>query len=604
VALRIEDYALVGDTHTAALVGRDGSIDWLCLPRFDSGAVFAALLGSPDEGCWRLAPERGGHTLARRYRSDTLVLETEMAGEDGVVRVVDCMPLRAQGPEERPQVLRLVEGVRGRVPMRSEVLLRPDYGRMLPWLRAEGRRLRVYSGPDAVVLDGDVVHEAEEAGARATFTVAEGDRVGLRMVWTGWGRGLPELPDVPRMVADTERWWRRWAQRCTYDGDHRDAVLRSLLTLKALSYAPTGGIVAAATTSLPERLGGARNWDYRYCWLRDATMTLLALLDGGYTEEAESWREWLLRALAGHPGQMQTMYGVDGRRRLSETELDWLDGYAGSRPVRVGNAAHQQFQLDVYGELMDALHQTRAHGIPPDEEAWRLQVRLLDHLEQQWREPDDGIWETRGARQHFVHSKVMAWVAFDRAIRGVRELGLEGPVDRWREVAQQIHDEVCEKGFDERRGTFTQYYGSEELDAATLQIAPLGFLPADDERVRGTVAAIEKELCRHGLVQRCTTLPHSDLSPEGAFLMCSFWLADNYSLQGRHEEARALFERLLSLANDVGLLSEQYDPDAGRMVGNFPQAFSHVALVTTALSLKTERGPAQRRGFRRSGGRW
>jgi GH15 family glucan-1,4-alpha-glucosidase len=598
MALRIEDYAIVGDTRTAALVGYDGSIDWLCMPRFDSGAVFAALLGTPENGRWLLHPDGGSTPLRRRYRPGTLVLETELATDGGVVRIVDCMPVAHAGDKDAPQLLRLVEGVQGSVTMRSEVVLRPDYGRIVPWLKQEGRRLRIYAGPDAAMIDGDVHHDIEGSMAVGTFTVNEGESVGLRLAWTGWERDLPKQPDVPKMVAATERWWLRWSGRCKYDGEHEIAVKRSLITLKALSFEPTGGIVAAATTSLPEELGGVRNWDYRFCWLRDATYTLLALLDGGYTDEAEAWREWLLRVLAGDPKQMQIMYGIDGRRRLTEIQLPWLDGYADSKPVNVGNAAHEQFQLDVYGELMDALHQTRVHGIPPDGDAWHLQVQLISHLEDVWREPDDGIWEIRGERQHFVHSKVMAWVAFDRAIRGVEEFELPGPVERWREVRQEIFDEVCDKGYDTKRKTFTQYYGSAELDAALLLLAPVGFLPPDDKRVRGTIAAIEKELCTDGFVQRYTMKKNSvdGLPPgEGAFLMCTYWLADNYTLQGRHKEARELFDRLLELGTDLALLSEEYDTKTDRLVGNFPQAFSHVSLVTTALSLNAAGGPAQRR---------
>ncbi|HEY5202435.1 MAG TPA: glycoside hydrolase family 15 protein [Acidothermaceae bacterium] len=597
MALRIEDYALIGDTRTCALVGVDGSIDWLCLPRFDSGAVFAALLGTEANGRWQVAPDGAHRTTQRRYRPDTLVLETEFATGSGLVRVVDCMVMNPG--DEGPQLVRLVEGVEGTVAMRSDVVFRPDYGQVLPWFRRSGRRLAIYAGPDAVALDGDVAHTVVDDAASASFTIGAGQRLGIRLAWMGTSARLPQLPDVAALVERTAAWWCRWAAKCSYAGIDRDAVMRSLITLKALSYTPSGGIVAAPTTSLPERLGGVRNWDYRYCWLRDATYTLLALMDGGYTTEAAAWRDWLLRAVAGHPKQMQIMYGLDGERRLTETEIGWLPGYAGSAPVRVGNAAHSQRQLDVYGEVMDALHHARANGLPPDDDAWTLQVRLMNYLETIWAQPDNGIWEVRGKRQHFVHSKVMAWVAFDRAIKGVEAFGFEGPVDQWRQVRRTIFDEVCERGYDPKRKTFTQYYGSDELDAATLLIASVGFLPADDERIVGTVAAIEQNLLSDGFVQRYTTDSSSvdGLPPgEGAFLMCTFWLADNYTLAGRHDEARALFDRLLALRTATGLLSEEYDTTNHRLVGNFPQAFSHVALITTALSLAATAGPAQRRG--------
>jgi GH15 family glucan-1,4-alpha-glucosidase len=597
MALRIEDYALIGDTRTCALVDVDGSIDWLCLPRFDSGAVFAALLGTDANGRWQVAPDGAHRITQRRYRPDTLVLETEFATGSGRVRVVDCMVMHFG--DEGPQLVRLVEGVEGTMAMRSDVLFRPDYGQVLPWFRQSGRRLVIFAGPDAVALDGDIAHTVVDDAASASFTIAAGDRLGIRLSWTGTSSRLPAMADVGALVERTTAWWCGWAAKCSYAGTDRDAVMRSLITLKALSYTQSGGIVAAPTTSLPERLGGVRNWDYRYCWLRDATYTLLALMDGGYTTEAAAWRDWLLRAVAGHPKQMQIMYGLDGERRLTETEIGWLPGYAGSRPVRVGNAAHGQRQLDVYGEVMDALHQARANGLPPDDNAWALQVRLINYLETIWAQPDDGIWEIRGHRQQFVHSKVMAWVAFDRAIKGVETFGFEGPVDQWRRVRRAIFEEVCERGYDPKRKTFTQYYGSDELDAATLLIAPVGFLPAADERVVGTVAAIEQNLLSDGFVQRYTMQGSSvdGLPPgEGAFLMCTFWLADNYTLAGRQDEARELFDRLLGLRTETGLLSEEYDTSNRRLVGNFPQAFSHVALVTTALSLAATAGPAQRRG--------
>lgn len=587
---------MIGDRYTAALVGVDGSIDWLCLPRFDSPACFAGLLGDDSNGCWRLGPTGSSRPAGRRYRDSSLVLETDLVNDEGAVRIVDCMSVTGG----TGQVIRVVEGISGRVSCRSTIRSRFDYGQVQPWLRRVGGALHALAGPDLLVIDGDVTHEDQDGAAVADFVVEAGKKVAFRMAYVGVGQSSPRSLDLTRVLGATDRWWRRWAGRCTYTGPYRDAVVRSLITLKALSYAPSGGMVAAVTTSLPESLGGTRNWDYRYCWIRDATFTLLALLDAGYEQEAVAWREWLLRALAGDPKRMQILYGVNGERRIPETTPDHLPGYADSRPVRVGNAASDQFQLDVYGELMDALHQARVHGIPPDEDAWRVQRALMDFLESAWRDPDNGIWEMRGARRHFVHSKVMAWAAVDRAVRGIEEFGLDGPREHWRRLRQEIHDEVCAKGFDTGRGAFTQYYGSSTLDAALLVLAPVGFLPADDPRITGTVAAIENELLVEGFVQRYTmnarTREIDDLPPgEGAFLPCTFWLADNYALQGRHAEATALYERLLALRNDVGLLSEEYDPATQRLVGNVPQAFSHVPLVNTAYSLASKHGPAQRR---------
>jgi len=596
MALQLEDYALIGDTQSAALVGRDGSIDWLCLPRFDSGACFAALLGKRDNGRWLLAPAGGHRATGRRYRPDTLVLETEFTTADGAVRVTDCMPIRSAEPD----VCRRVVGLSGRVRMRSEVVVRFDYGHVLPWVRREGRRTELLAGPDRIVLDADVEHDREGQYVVAEFEVEAGQHVDFRLAWTGPRAPLPQHLDVRAAIEATAGWWRGWASTCRYDGEYRDAVVGSLVTLKAMCYGPSGGLVAAPTTSLPEKLGGVRNWDYRFCWIRDATFTLLALLDAGYQAEAVAWREWLLRALAGRPEQMQLMYGVEGERRLTEFELDWLPGYAGSRPVRAGNAASRQFQLDVYGELMDALHQARTHGIPPDETAWRVQRVLLEFLEGHWREPDEGIWEIRGERRHFTHSKIMAWVAVDRAVRGAEDFGLDGPVDDWKRLRAEIFDEVCERGYDPERNTFTQYYGSRALDASLLLIGSVGFLPAADKRFAGTVAAIEKELCQDGFVQRYTMTEQTEqldgLPPgEGAFLPCTFWLADSYLLSGRVDEGRAVFERLLGLRNDLGLLSEEYDVDAQRLVGNFPQALTHLALVNTALDLQSDQGPSHRR---------
>jgi GH15 family glucan-1,4-alpha-glucosidase len=612
MALPLEDYALLGDMQSAALVGADGSIDWLCLPRFDSGACFAAVLGTPEHGRWLLAPPGEHRATARRYRGDTLVLETDFTTDDGAVRVVDCMPVRPDRRDGgRPDVFRRVEGLSGRVHVRSEVTIRFGYGDTVPWFREVGRRTTAFAGPDALTLDGDVAHVRPGSHGNgggdgggdvvADFTLGAGDTAEFRITWSTPRDQPPAQVDVGRGIAATEQWWREWARRCRSDGPYREAVMRSLITLKAMSYGPSGGIVAAPTTSLPEKLGGVRNWDYRFCWIRDATFTLLALLGAGYEAEAVAWREWLLRAVAGAPEQMQLMYGVEGERRLVEYELDWLPGYAGSRPVRVGNAASEQFQLDVYGELMDALHQARRHGIPPDHQAWDVQRALLDFLESHWRDPDDGIWEVRGGRRHFVHSKVMAWAGVDRAVRAVEQFGLAGPLDDWRKLRGDIFDDVCARGFDTRRGTFTQYYGSQELDAAVLLIPAVGFLPASDERVGGTIAAIERELCRGGFVQRYTMTEHTQqldgLPPgEGAFLPCTFWLADAYVLAGRPDEGRAAFERLLHLRNDLGLLSEEYDVDAKRLVGNFPQALSHLALVNTACDLGSDTGPTHRRG--------
>ena len=587
MASRIEDYALIGDTRTAALVGRDGSIDWLCLPRFDSGACFAALLGDASHGRWLLAPASPSGRTTRRYRDGTLVLETEFAGETGVVRVVDCLP----PDEEIPNVLRLVEGVSGRVAMRMELVVRFDYGWIVPWVRTIDGTLRAIGGPDALALRTPVAVRGEGLTSVAEFTVGPGDRVPFALSWYPSHEPAPPPLEAITAVAAAERWWRAWSERCAYQGSWRDAVVRSLITLKALSYAPTGGIVAAATTSLPEAIGGVRNWDYRYCWLRDATFTLMALMAGGYRDEACAWRDWLLRAVAGDPAQLQIMYGVAGERRLPEVELGWLPGHEASTPVRTGNGAAHQLQLDVYGEVSDALFQARRGGVGADPFAWDVNRKLLDFLESAWREPDAGIWEVRGPRQHFTHSKIMVWVAFDRAVKTVEWSGLSGPADRWRGIRDAIHEEVCARGFDRDLGSFTQAYGSRTLDASLLMTALVGFLPPTDRRVVGTVRAIEKDLVRHGLVHRYRTRDTDDGLPpgEGAFLACSFWLADNLALMGRGTEARALFERLLALRNDVGLLAEEYDAVAQRQLGNFPQAFSHVGLVDTAFNLTPRR---------------
>ena len=593
MAGRIEDYALIGDCETAALVGRDGSVDWLCLPRFDSTSCFAALLGTRDHGRWLLAPAGEVRAVRRRYRDGSLVLETEFETEAGTVALVDCMPLRAEGPA----LIRVVEGRRGQVPMRLELTIRLAYGALIPWVRRADGGILAIGGPDALRFRAPVELRGEDFTTVADFTVSAGQRLPFTLTWFPSHRPEPAPIDALGAVEATTRWWEAWSQRCSFEGPWRDAVVRSLITLKALTYAPTGGLVAAPTTSLPERLGGVRNWDYRYCWLRDATFALYALMIGGYVEEARAWREWLLRAVAGQPAQAKILYGVAGERLLPEWELSWLPGYEKSAPVRIGNAAAGQFQLDVYGEVADALHCARRAGIEPDENAWRLEKALVAFVESTWSEPDEGIWEVRGPRRPFTHSRVMAWVALDRAVKGVERFGLDGPVERWRAVRDAIHADVCRHGYDAEVGSFVQFYGSKLLDASLLMIPLVGFLPCEDGRVRGTVQAIERHLARDGFVARYHTDPDVDGLPpgEGAFLPCSFWLADNLALLGRRTEARELFERLLAVRNDVGLLSEEYDPDAGRLLGNFPQSFSHVGLVNTARNLTEGGGPAEHR---------
>jgi GH15 family glucan-1,4-alpha-glucosidase len=603
MALRIEDYALIGDNHTAALVGRDGSIDWLCAPRFDSGACFAALLGDARHGRWLIAPAgAGAHTARRRYRDGTLVLETDFVTDDGAVRVVDCMPRRTN----YPHVARVVEGLHGRVAMRMELVIRFDYGSIVPWVRRlPDGALAAIAGPDALCLRTPVELRGEHFTTVAEFTVSRGERVPFGLCWHPSTHPAPCLADPATAVEETTGWWQERSARCTYRGRWRDDVLRSLITLQALAYEPTGGIVAAPTSSLPEWVGSVRNWDYRFSWLRDATFTLYALGLGGYVDEARAWRDWLLRAVAGDPSKLQILYGVSGERRIPELELGWLPGYERSKPVRVGNAAANQLQLDVYGEVLDAMHIARRMGLEKhvDLDAWSLQRALLDHLESCWHEPDEGIWEVRGPRRHFTHSKVMAWVAFDRAVKAVERFGHDGPVDRWRAQRAALHDEVCARAWDESRGAFVQAYGSTALDASLLMIPLVGFLPAGDPRVRRTVEAIERELVVGGFVWRYhpEDAPAVDGLPpgEGVFLPCSFWLADNLVLLGRKAEAEALFERLLALRNDVGLLSEEYDPNDHRLLGNFPQAFTHVALVNTARNLSRGGGPAHSRGEHR-----
>lgn len=593
MSLRIEDYGLIGDSQTAALVGRDGSIDWLCLPHFDSGACFAALLGEPDNGRWLLRPQDTVVKTTRRYRPDTLVLETDFETHTGAVRLIDFMTPR----DGEPDLIRVVEGLRGEVRMHMEFVIRFDYGSIVPWVRKMDDHVRAIAGPDALSLWTPVETEGRGLTTQAEFTVRAGEHVPFVLMWHPSNASSPPPVDAMTALDDTTTWWKTWCDRRAYEGPWHEQVTRSLITLKALTFAPTGGIVAAPTTSLPECIGGVRNWDYRFCWLRDATYTLYALMIGGYTEEAAAWRNWLLRAVAGDPSSLQIMYGMHGERRLPELELPWLAGYEHSQPVRLGNAACTQLQLDVYGEVMDALHLTRRAGLENDADAWALQQALLGHLEQAWREPDEGIWEVRGPRRHFTHSKVMAWVAFDRAVKAVERYGESGPVDRWRQLRDEVHAEVCTRGFDVDRNTFTQYYGSKNLDASLLMIPLVGFLPATDPRVLGTVSAIERELMWEGFVQRYVTEEHIDGLPpgEGVFLACTFWLADNYALQGRRDDALRIFERLLTLQNDLGLLAEQYDPDKKRLLGNFPQAFSHVMLINTARNLARERGPAEER---------
>ncbi|MFE3326219.1 glycoside hydrolase family 15 protein [Streptomyces sp. NPDC059176] len=591
---RIEDYALIGDLQTAGLVGKNGSIDWLCLPRFDSGACFTALLGTEDNGHWRIAPKGAGNCTRRSYLPGTLVLESVWETRTGTVKVIDFMPQR----DTAPDVVRIVEGVSGTVDMLATLRLRFDYGSIVPWMRrAEGHRVAV-AGPDSVWLRIEspeavpVKTWGQQFSTCSSFTVGEGDAVAFVLTWHPSHRPRPRLIDPFEALRHSVEDWTEWSGRCTYDGPYRDAVLRSLITLKALTYAPTGGIVAAATTSLPEDPGGVRNWDYRYCWLRDSTLTLGALMATGYTDEAAAWRDWLLRAVAGDPADLQVMYGVAGERRLPELELPWLRGHEAASPVRIGNAAADQLQLDVYGEVMDSLHHRAEAGLTPQAHAWNVQLSLLGFLESKWREPDEGLWEVRGPRRHFVYSKVMAWVAADRAVRALeRDPGLHGDVSRWRAMRDEVHREVCEKGYDPERNTFTQFYGSAELDASLLMIPRVGFLPPDDPRVIGTVEAVRAELSRGGLVHRYSTRGASvDGVPgsEGTFLVCSFWMVDALRMTGRVKEATELFERLLDLRNDVGLLAEEYDPAAGRQLGNFPQAFSHVGLVGSALALAAQ----------------
>ncbi|MFF7925160.1 glycoside hydrolase family 15 protein [Streptomyces mirabilis] len=592
MAGRIEDYALIGDMQTAALVCRDGTVDWLCLPRFDSHAIFAGLLGTEEHGFWRLGPAHAADaeppTAARRtYRGDSLILESEWDTPRGTVRVTDFMPPR----DGAPQLIRIVEGVTGRVPMRSALRMRFSYGRVVPWVhKHEGRTVAV-AGPDSVWFDTACETYGKALTTYADFTVAPGDRIAFTISWEPSHKKPPALPEPEQALEATEDFWRDWVDQCTYHGPYREAVVRSLITLKALTYAPTGGIVAAPTTSLPEEIGGVRNWDYRYTWLRDAAITLSSLLRTGYRDEARAWREWLLRAVAGDPENLQIMYGIAGERELGEAELDWLPGYENSGPVRVGNGAAHQLQLDVYGEVIEALHLAHMTGLSRNDYASLLQLKLIRYLEDHWDQPDEGIWEVRGPRRHFVHSKVMAWVAVDRTIKLIESGDADGPLEKWRELRDDIHRDVCEKGYDKERNTFTQSYGSKELDASLLLIPQMGFLPPDDKRVIGTIEAIQRELSTSdGFILRYPTTGEDAgvdglEGDEGAFLACSFWMADDLAMIGRVDEARKLFERLLALRNDLGLLAEEWDPRLQRQVGNFPQAFSHVPLIDTALRL-------------------
>ncbi|GAA1601295.1 glycoside hydrolase family 15 protein [Kribbella karoonensis] len=592
---RIEDYALIGDLQTAALVSKHGSIDWLCFPRFDSPACFAALLGTEDNGHWRIAPRDADAVSSRHYRGDTLVLETEWSTPTGSVRVIDFMPPR----DTAPDVVRIVEGIHGSVEMRSELRLRFDYGHVVPWARRSDGQIDAIAGPDAVSLRSDVHQYGRDLTTYGDFRVGKGDRAWFVLTWHPSHHPVPRATDAIASLKPTEDFWTDWIGGTTSTTELSEEVTRSILTLKALTYAPSGGIVAAPTTSLPETLGGSRNWDYRYCWLRDATMTLSAMLRAGFTDEAEAWRNWLLRAIAGSPQDVQIMYGVTGERRLTEFEAGWLPGFAGSAPVRIGNAAAEQLQIDVFGEVMDVLALAREHQIGAIEEAWQVQRGLMGHLEEVWNQPDEGIWEVRGGRQHFTYSKVMAWVAFDRAARAVERFGLSGPAKEWRARADEIHKEVCEQAYDPDRNTFTQAYGSKALDAAVLLIPQVGFLPADDPRVVGTVDTVQRELAADGFVRRYLT-EHTDdglVGDEGTFLICSFWLADALAMVGRVGEARDLYEKLVALRNDVGLLAEEYDVSAGRMLGNFPQAFSHLGLVNTAWHLTTAESPVRKSAY-------
>ncbi|SAH95680.1 glucoamylase [Bordetella ansorpii] len=599
----LEDYGLIGNMLSAALVSRDGSIDWLCLPHFDSPACFAALLGDERHGHWRLAPAKCDQCrITRRYIPDTAVLETRYESATGTATVCDFMPI--SDDESRVDVVRIVCGVAGKVDMDMELVLRFNYGQAVPWVRRRDYGLSAISGPDAVELHTSVDLKGEDMRSMAHFTVREGQSVPFTLSYHRSHQTPHFVPDRLESKDRTVSWWQQWARRCHWEGsdERREAVVRSLITLKLLTFEPTGGIIAAPTMGLPEELGGSRNWDYRYCWLRDSSLTLYALLNAGYREEAEAWRQWLLRAVAGHPKQMQIMYGIAGERWLPEHEVQWLPGYEGSLPVRVGNAAADQLQLDVYGELIETLHAARAADLAPLAEAWRLQNVLIQPLEELWKSLDHGIWEVRGPRRAFTHSRLMCWVAFDRAIKSCEQFGLQGPVERWTRVRDEIRDDICAHGYDARRNTFVQYYGGKGLDASLLLIPLVGFLPPDDPRVQGTIRAVERELLRDGLLLRYSTDHTDDGLPgnEGVFLACSFWLADAYVLQGRLNDAEQLFQRLLGMRNDLGLLAEEYDVARHRLVGNFPQGFSHIGLVNTAYNLGRANGPAKQRSSRKA----
>jgi GH15 family glucan-1,4-alpha-glucosidase len=592
--MRIEDYALIGDCETAALVGRNGSIDWLCWPRFDSEACFAALLGSHDHGHWLICPKHSGARVVRRYRPNTLILETRFETPEGAATLIDFMPPRGR----HSNVVRMVVGERGRVPMSTKLVFRFGYGAIVPWMtRLEDGTYRAIAGPDMVVLRTPVQLRGENLTTVGNFVISAGETIPFVLTYSSSHLPPPAPRDPTTALEATEAFWRDWTGKCTAEGPWHEAVMRSLITLKALTYAPTGGIVAAVTTSLPERPGGPRNWDYRFCWLRDATLTLLAMMHAGIYHEAQAWRDWMVRAVAGSAYQIQPLYGISGERHLHEWIVPWLPGFANSTPVRVGNAAHRQFQLDVFGEVMDALHQARRSGITTSESGWRVQVALLGHLARVWSQPDEGIWEVRAERRHFTYSKVMAWVAFDRAIKSAETFGLEGPVHQWRELRAHIRAEICERGFDAQLGSFVQSYGSKQVDASLLLIPCVGFLPVSDPRISGTISAIERRLLANDFVMRYETSTSVDGLPpgEGVFLACSFWLADVYVLQGRRQDAERLFKRLMGLCNDVGLLSEEYDPVAQRLIGNFPQAFSHVALINSAFNLTRSLMPVEQR---------
>ena len=596
---RIEDYGLIGDCETAALVGRDGSIDWLCWPAFDSDACFAGLLGTPENGRWLIAPAGEVVRTSRRYWDNTLILETRFGTESGIVAVIDFMPPRGEASD----IVRLVRGIEGKVTMRMELVIRFGFGADVPWVkRTEDGALLAICGPDMTVLRTPVETCGKDMTTVAEFEVSEGEAIPYVLTYGPSHLPLPEPIDPAQALQDTEDFWTEWCSRCTYDGESRDLVMRSLITLKTLTYAPTGGIVAAPTTSLPEKLGGARNWDYRFCWLRDATFTLLALMNSGYTEEASAWHDWLLRAVAGSPDNMQIMYGIMGQRRLLEWEADWLPGYEGAQPVRVGNAAHAQLQLDVYGELIDAFYQSRLAELELDQGSWALARTIVEHVGDVWDQPDHGIWERRGERKHYVFSKVMTWVAIDRAVKGAERFGYDAPLHRWCALRDTIHRDVCEKGFDIGQNTFVESYGSPLLDASILLLPSVGFLPASDPRIRGTLEAIERHMMRDGFVLRHDPREISDeIQPiEGAFLACSLWLADAYVLAGEIDKAQMLFDRVVGVANDLGLLAEEFDPGVGRQTGNFPQALTHIALINTAHNLSEARHAKDKPAMQRS----